>query len=586
MDNPGQFLIHVSNRGPTVVSSGDGDLSGFKLHTRQPIKDVNKFGLLHYSIPKQIDTVTPGNNYFNLFLAFGDVNGEVQYVTVKVDLPLVDYYSMLISDIRGDSGSYRKGQILSFDELLQTSINWAIQKTYANYNERNTSKWGEVMLNRIGCIVGRDTKTGRLQFSFGYRGHQTIANNDNISTRNYVDGNVLANTGNPLASYDMIDYYGRIVDNVRQITTPTTNYTQGLAPQPLPHLQPANDPLAAQLGGYADDGATQNTVFPSTADLCGVAFEFPIKRIAMMLGSNSDRFGSRVTYNTLTRGRLRLVSYPTGPYTLKANNRTSIVHYDCESRPNLEPPSFMYLNLLVAGTRSKILGQKNERAGWALPTPQEGYMSNYINFLDDAFYDNRNARWLPYINYDSGTVADYWNADAPLDGNQQRQNGRLGFAFDPIPKDAGVLANAAAGTPAKNVINAVRKKADGTTDTVAVYVSDNFQVVDADNNGNPFSQLVFIGIIDEFGNMAPAHKRYERENDYRAIGRANGGFGNGLTRMSSVFTMSMIEPNYIYTQTENITMQTIDLQLLFGDTSELVKGRSPQPCQISLIASP
>ena len=48
----------------------------------------------------------------------------------------------------------------------------------------------------------------------------------------------------------------------------------------------------------------------------------------------------------------------------------------------------------------------------------------------------------------------------------------------------------------------------------------------------------------------------------------------------------MIQPNFIYTSTENATMQTFDVRLMWGDTSETVESISPNPVQFSIIASP
>ena len=93
-----------------------------------------------------------------------------------------------------------------------------------------------------------------------------------------------------------------------------------------------------------------------------------------------------------------------------------------------------------------------------------------------------------------------------------------------------------------------------------------------------------MGLFDRDGNFIKPQLR-----DVRSDGIYNGkfqrGFKAGPAREPSVFTMSMVMPNYIYTQTENLTMQTIDLQLLFSDTSEVVEADAPQPVQISLIAS-
>ena len=70
------------------------------------------------------------------------------------------------------------------------------------------------------------------------------------------------------------------------------------------------------------------------------------------------------------------------------------------------------------------------------------------------------------------------------------------------------------------------------------------------------------------------------------VGQLQGGFGIGPHRQPSVFTVSLIRPNFIYTSVENATMQTFDVRLMYGDTSETVQGTSGNPVQFSLIASP
>ena len=67
MNDPGQYLVHMTSRGPKV-SSQDGAVGLFKCYTTQPMKDINKFGLLHYSIPKKLDHVQHNNNEFRIIL--------------------------------------------------------------------------------------------------------------------------------------------------------------------------------------------------------------------------------------------------------------------------------------------------------------------------------------------------------------------------------------------------------------------------------------------------------------------------------------------------------------------------------------
>ena len=62
--------------------------------------------------------------------------------------------------------------------------------------------------------------------------------------------------------------------------------------------------------------------------------------------------------------------------------------------------------------------------------------------------------------------------------------------------------------------------------------------------------------------------------------------GYGRFRDSSVFTVSLIEPSWLYTSMENATVQTLDVRLLWGDTSEPLDAVAGQACQFSIIVSP
>jgi len=50
--------------------------------------------------------------------------------------------------------------------------------------------------------------------------------------------------------------------------------------------------------------------------------------------------------------------------------------------------------------------------------------------------------------------------------------------------------------------------------------------------------------------------------------------------------VSMIEPNWIWCTVEDSTVQTLDVQLAWGDTSESVANEAGNPVQFSIIASP
>ena len=62
-------------------------------------------------------------------------------------------------------------------------------------------------------------------------------------------------------------------------------------------------------------------------------------------------------------------------------------------------------------------------------------------------------------------------------------------------------------------------------------------------------------------------------------------FGNGNFSSSPSFTVSMITPSWIYTDVPNSTVQTLDVQLMWGDTARNIVDIVAQPCQFSIIAS-
>ena len=66
MENPTQSLLHVTNIGDRVRSLHPSDPAKFINETTQPIRNVNKYGLLHYSIPKTLDTLQFDNSDFTL----------------------------------------------------------------------------------------------------------------------------------------------------------------------------------------------------------------------------------------------------------------------------------------------------------------------------------------------------------------------------------------------------------------------------------------------------------------------------------------------------------------------------------------
>ena len=79
------------------------------------------------------------------------------------------------------------------------------------------------------------------------------------------------------------------------------------------------------------------------------------------------------------------------------------------------------------------------------------------------------------------------------------------------------------------------------------------------------------------------------EAPHRKFPRGGGNvkaFGQGDVRASPVFTTAFTDPQFIYTSTENATIQTFDVKVMFGDTSDLIHSVCGHPIQFSLIASP
>ncbi len=121
MNNARQYLVHLTSRGETVASRADGGVSQFQCYTKQPMKDVNRFGLVQYAIPKRQDHLQHGNNTFTI--EFKSAAGQVD---VEVKIPELDYTSALASqatDTAGDGAAdlppisrFKNG--IAFDEVL------------------------------------------------------------------------------------------------------------------------------------------------------------------------------------------------------------------------------------------------------------------------------------------------------------------------------------------------------------------------------------------------------------------------------------------------------------------------------------
>merc|ERR1712091_630494 len=99
---------------------------------------------------------------------------------------MMDYYRMKVSidELSTDM------KTIAFAEVLQTAINWAIQKEWTANSFENLRipvfHVGIQSSNRLGCVV-KVTDDRRLQFIFGYRGAPLVVDNGDYCTYS-VDG--------------------------------------------------------------------------------------------------------------------------------------------------------------------------------------------------------------------------------------------------------------------------------------------------------------------------------------------------------------------------------------------------------------
>ena len=122
MISPDQTLLHLTSRGSRVRALMPGATGQWINASQQPMHNVNKFGLLHYSVPKTLDMVDEENRTFTLRFAYND--GYAQEIPVV--LPMMDYYNITVDSPQHGDGLHTDQAC--FTEMLQTSINWAIQK--------------------------------------------------------------------------------------------------------------------------------------------------------------------------------------------------------------------------------------------------------------------------------------------------------------------------------------------------------------------------------------------------------------------------------------------------------------------------
>ena len=530
MNDPSQYLVHLTSRGPEV-SGADGFVGEFKVFMKQPIKDVNKFGLMMYSVPKTLDTVNPDNNtfYIRLHYEHGDE------ILVPVRIPMMDYYNCYVSQETDFSTTFggenqnrfRDKKRCSFDEVLQCQINWAIVKHADQVAPQG--RLCDILLPRIGCVVNFNQSNGTYEFTFGYKGSRAIVN-PGLPTQRY-NGPVINNSGAPGAC------------------NATNVGGQQIAAA-------ANGQYSfRRCSGVAVQNQAGGDVVPNQGlrmyKLTGVTFEALPLRLQLMLGlgARSQFFNETLPTGTVVqRGRMLVANYSLA--AAGAGAVSGIVVAKMSVPPNLDAPSMLYLQLSVPGTRSKILGQSDERGGWAIPTSANEYVSQYLNLPNLEEFSELQVRKMPALTAANFNVI--WAPGNAAGAPAGAGHAGSGYNFDPYPIGAAV----------------------GGIDQ-----NNNFALT-----GPNLSRLVIFGGNDLRKSKAPCVK-FPRSEQRPGEG-PDRAFGCGPYRASPVFTTSLIQPQFVFTSTENATIQTFDVKLLFGDTSERVHAVTGHPVQFSIIASP
>jgi len=251
------------------------------------------------------------------------------------------------------------------------------------------------------------------------------------------------------------------------------------------------------------------------------------------------------------------------------NPRSGLINLEMEVRPNLFPPSFLFLALTIQGTKSKVLGHDAERGGWSVPTSANQFKSKYHNYPNT---DGANAVIWDPSPYDVRMPAAVYNMSvrdrpATLDGDWLTTGP---VEFDQLPYGAGAVCytDADAGWVVREIDNYALGIANGLANTNDPHPAEQHAYKDHRFG----SRMIHFGDLTYM--EALLTKRPMTEDQF---GRT---YGEAPT-----FTISMIDPNWIFTDVPNSTLQTLELKLLWGDTAEPIQDVGPYPVQVTLIAS-
>jgi len=595
MDNPQQTLLHLTSRGGKVRTQQTGAVGRFINQVGQPINNINKFGLLHYSIPKTLDFLDEGNRTFGIRVTYRQTLAGGKNVTldIPVTLPLMDYYNMKVDTM--------STQGVCLTEVLQTSINWAIQKEWTKNSEHNTGNVGPspirgpTVSNRIGCIV-RMTDDKKLQFLFGYRGERNVVMNTGRLQAIRWTGAIHANSGSP-------------VPVQAEGANPDEDEPAILAQNNCDYRWIDTAGVAWNMAPFPGEGANVQHGILAEFQLHKVMFYNLSPRLQLLFGADSKalesptqwlrdkwvNYATGATGNDYShyeeRGRIILVNYlcAVDQQVPGIPTRTGLIDFTMPIQPNMYPPSFMFLQLTAQGTKTKVLGHNAERGGWSVPCAANQFKSKYDNFpgFDKGYttfvYNEKQARNIPaMMNRQQGAYAVsgayYYEYQTKQENNplwpgagQPNPNNYPEFLFpddgnlpqserfDQIPYD-----------PASVVVGEIYPELRN----YSLVINTDFAGEAAGDNNHKFgSRMIHYGDIATQTCLAHKNPREDKQ------------FGMQQVVEAPTFTVSMIDPNWIYTDVPNSTLQSLNCLLMWGDTSENVEDTCANPVQFSMIAS-
>ena len=609
MISPEQTLLHLTSQGTKVRTLQTNQVGKFINQTQQALTNVNKFGLLHYSIPKTLDMMREEDRTFFIQVDYEDA--EEPSVQFEVVLPLMDYYKITV-DTPTQYTNLGEDRLFDnqacFTEILQTCINWGIQK----YRSPDLPATGaRARANRLGCVVRADER-GALQFYFGYRGNtHLVTPTENSTASGPYEGLgansfvVKPNTGCPWP--------------INRAETPNVNHrwlrvmaqadnryswidTEGIPrTDRFPRAQFQTDEELRQI--YAINRVSFKGVSKRLMNMIGATvpnFSFTHRASEKAVDKATGALNEANT-RTIERGRICLVDYKIQsfnqqgqPIVGKATDPGSnIIQLSMYTTPNLFPPSFLFLNLLAQGTKTRVLGHESERGGWAVPCASNEFVSSHDNYpwnteppagalAEYSFYQVRNMPML--LNLQKPELA---KEVAKGGGTQtsvffQDVGGVPGSMFDPkVPYPEVNAFDGDANHPRYPGITVKSEDNFSLAINTDLATIENPVPAGAPSGTQPVKdmakQFKFGSQMIHYGDLefveAPAMSLPRKR------------FGNGVVSAAPTFTVSMITPMYIYTDVPNATVQTLDVQLMWGDTAQNVDDTASEPCQFSLIAS-